>query len=343
MRINWIDNLRWIWILLIVLWHTIMPEWSIITKYIFSFHVVLFFILSWLLFNEKKHINFNLFFKNKFFRLIIPFFIFNIIFIIISKLEWKFESTRIIDFSVWLFYWDYLWDNWWYLNNTWWFNLANVSTWFLPALFITSIYYFFINKFLKNKYIKLFFLFFISILIFIESKYTIFRLPWSAEIALMMTSFYWFANIFKIQIFNIVEKINFKHILFLFPIILIHLYFLNSANISTNSYWNYFLLILNSTLWFITILIIAKNIWKNKFLDFIWKNSIIILGFEWIKVSLIENINFLSFWLIGYQRWYLEWTAQFILTIIFLIPIILIINKYFPFIIWWWYKKKIKN
>jgi len=27
MRINWIDNLRWIWILLIVLWHTLMPEW----------------------------------------------------------------------------------------------------------------------------------------------------------------------------------------------------------------------------------------------------------------------------------------------------------------------------
>ena len=340
MRINWIDNLRWIWILLIVLWHTLMPEWSIITKYIFSFHVVLFFILSGLLFNEKKHTNFKLFFKNKLVRLIIPFFLFNIIFIIISKLEWKFEWTRIIDFAVWLFYWDYLWDNWWYMNNTWWFNLVNVSTWFLPALFLTSLYYFIINKFITNKKIKLIILFLISFFIFIESKYTIFRFPWSAEIALMMTVFYWLANTFKKEIFSFVERINSKFVLFLVPIITIHLFFLNSVNVSTNYYWNYFWLILNSILWFLTILIIAKNIWKNKILDFLWKNSIIILWFEWIKISIMENIHLLSFWLLQYQRWYLEAIIQFVLTILFLIPLIFIINKYLPFIIWWWYKKR---
>jgi len=339
MRINWVDNLRWIGILLIVLWHTLMPEWNIITKYIFSFHVVLFFILSGILFNEKKHINLRKFLKNKFIRLIIPFFLFNIIFFVILKLLWKFEGTRIIDFGVWLFYWDYLWDNWWYINNTWWFNLVNVSTWFLPALFLTSFYYFFINKFIKNRNIKIWFLILMSVLVFIESKLTIFRLPWSAEIALMMTVFYWFANTFKKEIFDLVEKIKYKYLFLLFPIIWIHFFFLNSVNISTNYYWNYFWLILNSILWFITILIIAKLIWKNKFLDFIWKNSIIILWFEWIKELIMWKINFISFWILQYERWYLEWSIQFILTILFLIPIIFIINKYLPFIIWWWYKK----
>ncbi|MDQ7023168.1 MAG: acyltransferase family protein [Candidatus Gracilibacteria bacterium] len=294
MRINWIDNLRGIGILLIVLGHTLMPEGSLLTKYIFSFHVVLFFILSGLLFNETKHINFRLFLKNKFLRLIIPFILFNIIFIIIAKLEGKFEGTRVIDFAVGLFYGDYLGDNGGVFQNGG-FNLVNISTWFLPALFLTSLYYFGINKFIKNKNKKLVILFLISIIIFIESKLTIFRLPWSAEIALMMTAFYGFANIFKKEIFNLVEKINIKSMFLLIPIILLHVFLLNSVNISTNYYGNYLGLILNSLLGFITILIIAKNIGKNKFLDFIGKNSIIILGFEWIKIIIIENINFYHF------------------------------------------------
>ncbi|MDQ7009182.1 MAG: acyltransferase family protein [Candidatus Gracilibacteria bacterium] len=339
MRINWIDNLRGIGILLIVLGHTLMPEGSLLTKYIFSFHVVLFFILSGLLFNETKHINFRLFLKNKFLRLIIPFILFNIIFIIIAKLEGKFEGTRVIDFAVGLFYGDYLGDNGGVFQNGG-FNLVNISTWFLPALFLTSLYYFGINKFIKNKNKKLVILFLISIIIFIESKLTIFRLPWSAEIALMMTAFYGFANIFKKEIFNLVEKINIKSMFLLIPIILLHVFLLNSVNISTNYYGNYLGLILNSLLGFITILIIAKNIGKNKFLDFIGKNSIIILGFEWIKIIIIENINFLSFGLLQYNRGYLEGTIQFILTILFLIPIIFIINKYFPFIIGLGYKKQ---
>ena len=118
MRIYWVDNLRWIWILLIVLWHCYMPEWSILIKYLFSFHVVLFFILSWFLFSKKK-IDFNKFVKNKFLRLIIPFLFFNIISFIFFKLIWEYKTTRIIDFLVGVFYWDYLWDNWWYILCKW--------------------------------------------------------------------------------------------------------------------------------------------------------------------------------------------------------------------------------
>ncbi len=339
MRINWIDNIRWLGILLIVLWHTVMPEWSILTKYIFSFHVVLFFILSWLLFKQKKEITFSVFLKNKFVRLIIPFIFFNIIFFIIAKLEWKLSTTRIIDFTVWMIYWDYLWDNWGYMNNTGGFNLVNVSTWFLPALFLTSIYYYGINYIFKNKLIKIILLILLSLLIFIESKYTIFRLPWSAEIALMMTLFYGLAHTFKDEIFKVIDKIKLQHLWAIPLILLLQYYTLNSVNISTNSYWNYIFLILNSLVGFLTFAIISKNIWSNKILSFFWKNSIIILWFEWIKVEIIENIHFLSFGLLQYNRWYFEWFTQFVITIVFLIPIIWIVNKYLPFIIWGWYKK----
>lgn len=327
MRISWVDNLRWIGILLIVLWHCFFPEKSIFVKYLFSFHVVLFFLLSWLLFNDKKYFNFLDFFKSKFIRLIIPFFLFNIIMFVILKLNWEFSWTTIRDFLVWVFYWDYLWDNGWYMNNKWWFNIINTSTWFLTTLFSTSIFYFVINKALINKFIKIFVLFLISILIFIYSKYSIFRFPWWIEISFMVMLFYWFFHTFRKEVFTFVEKIDYKY-LFILPFILwFNLYFLNSTNVSTNYYWNYFMFLVDSLLWFLFFVIISKILWENKILNFLWKNSIIVLWFEWIKFLIIKKISFFSFWYLVYERSYLVWFMQFILTILFIVPIIIIINK----------------
>ncbi len=182
------------------------------------------------------------------------------------------------------------------------------------------------------------FLIFCSLLVFIESKYTIFRFPWSLEISFMVMLFYWIANVFKKEIVSFVEGINYKYI-FLLPFILfIHLNFINHTNISTNHYWEYHLFILWAVLWFLFVLIISKLIWKNRFLWFIWKNSIIILWFEWIKEFVLHVRLIFPSWFIE-QGTYFYWFFQFSLTIVFLIPVIIIVNKYFPLILWSWYKK----
>lgn len=339
MRINRIDNLKWIGILLIVLGHCGLPLGNPLTKYLFSFHVALFFIVSWFLFSEDKHTDFTKFFKNKFLRLVVPFFFFNIIFFAINKLLWEFSWTSIRDFLVGVLYGDYLGDKWGYINNTGWFNISNVSTWFLPALFVTSIYFFVINKMIQSKEMKIFSVIVISLLVYIESKFTNFRFPWGLEIGLMVMLFYAFGNIFKKQIKKFADKIDYRYILFLIIVFWIHILFVNPTNISTNDYGNYAFFLLDALLWFITFLIISKLIWENKILSFFWKNSIIILGFEWIKILIQKNIFFLSFWLLSYERSYLFWFTQFFLTILFLVPIIFIVNKFFPFILWMSYKK----
>jgi fucose 4-O-acetylase-like acetyltransferase len=327
MRISWVDNLRWIGILLIVLWHCYLPAWNMLTKYLFSFHVILFFILSWLVFNDKKHTDFIKFVKNKFYRLILPFIFFNVFMFAFLKANWEFPWTRIYDFVVWLSYWDYLWDNGWYMNNKWGFNLINISTWFLTALFITSIYYFLVNKFFAHKKSKIIFMFICSIIIYVYSKVSIFRFPWGFEISFMVMFFYWLAHTYRKQIFEIVEKIDKKHLILLPFILGLNLYFINSTNVSTNYYWNYILLLLNSFLWFSFFTIISKQIGENKLLSFLWKNSIIILWFEWIKYILLRKIDFLSFWFLVNERSYATGFFQFALTILLLIPIIFLINK----------------
>lgn len=341
MRISRIDNLKWIWILLIVLGHCKLPIDNTLTKYLFSFHVALFFILSWFLFDWEKYNKFIKFFKSRFLRLIIPFFAFNIIYFAINKSIWEYAWTTIRDFAVGVFYGDYLGDNWWIYNNTWWFNLWNISTWFLPALFFTSIYYFVLNKITKSNTTKIIVVFILSIAVYFESKFTNFRLPWSMEIAAMMLFFYTLWNVFKSKIKDFAEKIDFKYLWLIILILLIHLPFLNVTNISINNYWNYFLFLSNSLFWFLTFLIISKMIWDNNVLSFFWKNSIIILWFEWIKIFIEKYTDFFTFWMMHYEKTYLFWFTQFFITVLLLVPIIYIVNNFFPFILGFWYKYSI--
>ncbi|NDK07802.1 acyltransferase family protein [Candidatus Gracilibacteria bacterium] len=341
MRISRIDNLKGIGILLIVLGHCKLPDGNLLTSYLFSFHVALFFILSGFLFDENKYTKFTKFFKNRFLRLVIPFFAFNIIYFAINKSIGEYAGTTIRDFAIGVLYGDYLGDNGGIYNNTGGFNLGNISTWFLLALFTTSFYYFFLHKNTKSKKIKIILAFIFSIIIYIESKLTSFRFPWGAEIAFMMLLFYSFGNIYKDNIKSFVEKINYKYLFYIIPVIGFHLLFINMTNISMNFYGNYFLLVLNSLLGFITILVLSKQIGESKILSFFGKNSIIILGFEWIKIFVEKHTDFLTFGLMQFEKSYLFGFTQFLITIVALIPIIYIVNNLFPFILGMGYKHSI--
>jgi acyltransferase len=314
--------------ILILIGHSMFPTWNILFSYVFSFHVALFFFLSWYLFNETKHNNLKIFAKDKALRLLIPYFAFNIIFFIFIHIV-KTEHHTFLSILKWTFYWS--WLRW---NSE--IFLLNVSTWFLIALFLTSIIYFLINKYIKNKLNRLLFLIVLSIIIYSESIYfKEVRLPFSIEPALMATFFYWVWNIYKEKIKYLVEKINYKSIILLPILIGISLFFMVWTNFSTNEYWNnYFYFIISSFSWIITWIIIAKLLPENWFLNFIWKNSIIILGMEFLKTRVLAWIALFSFWFIHYDRSYLYWTIQVIWTIIALIPIIFFINKFTPIIIW---------
>lgn len=326
MRITWVDNLRWLWIILIVLWHSLFPEWSLLVKYVFSFHVILFFFLSWLLFNETKHTDFRKLLKNKFSRLIIPYLIFNTLMFSFYKIKAFYTSyeykVTIIQFIKWILYWSYLPEHPRII-------LANVPTWFLVSLFFVSIFYFFINRYIKNKTHKLIFLFLLSISIFIESKYIKFRLPMSLEISLMATFFYWIWNIYKKQILNFVDKIDMKFIFLLPILIFLNIHFITTINFSSNFYWNnYLLLLLDWFLWVLTFIIISKLIPKNYILDLFWKNSIIILWMWWIDFIILPIIIKLSFWKLIMEPSYLIAFIQIISTLTAIIPIIFIVNKF---------------
>lgn len=332
MRISWIDNLRWIWIILILVGHSYFPDWSLLVKFLFSFHVALFFFLSWYLFNDIKHNKIIPFIKSKFNRLIIPFFFFNLITFSFYKIKeytlWHKYHIDIESFLTWVVYGDYL-------PHSSDIILANVPTWFLTSLFIVSIYYFILNKYVKNKYYRLLTLIILSIIIYIESKYINFRLPWNMEISIIAMLFYWVWHSFKKEISKIVEKINLRY-LFLVPFFIwFNLLFTNWTNFAANYYWeSYILFLLNSIFWISSFIIISKLIWSSKILSFFWKNSIIVLWMEWIKFLVLSIVIKLSFDLLIFEKSYINAFIQIFWTLIILVPIIFTINKYLSFIIW---------
>jgi hypothetical protein len=159
------------------------------------------------------------------------------------------------------------------------------------------------------------------------------RLPLGIDIAFMGLFFYGLGNIFKLEITNLISKINLKY-LFLIPVLIATNIFLlkNETNMSTHDYDNYYKFVLGSASGIFTLLIVSKVIGKS-FLGFWGTNSIIVLCMEWIKGLSYSFIVLLSFHTLSKEHGYLSGTVQFFTCLILLIPIIYIINRYFNFLL----------
>ena len=78
-RIEWIDIAKSIGIMLVILGH-ILPMDSILKKYIYSFHMPLFFILTGIVYSYKDNESFCKIIEKQIKSILIPFFIFGLIF-----------------------------------------------------------------------------------------------------------------------------------------------------------------------------------------------------------------------------------------------------------------------
>lgn len=130
-RITYIDTAKGFGILLVLIGHSKLPAPNLIT-WMSSFHMPLFFILSGILFahtnaETKKT---KAFLKRKLSSIFIPYILFSILTII---------ASAILDYASFP---DYLWTS---LIET--VSLHGVSVlWFLPALFLSEIAFYFIKK-----------------------------------------------------------------------------------------------------------------------------------------------------------------------------------------------------
>ncbi len=286
-RLKSIDITRAIAMLFIVLGHTLVhsENCSAIYKFIYSFHVILFFVISGFTFSGKK--KFFEFLKGKFLRIMIPYFIWAVLFLVpymlfasgVSADLGRETSLDLLGQIKTIFYGDFV-------------NLMqNRPLWFLPALFTTELIYYFVvrvsEKFPKAELPLLITMILVS---FVAVRFLKVTLPWGLNQAIIIGWFLYLGYLMKKH--NILEKVlSVKHILI--PLFLVAgslaCYFNGTIDCMTNSYQIFPLTILSSISFSFVVIFIANIVKENRLLEYIGKNTMGILIFHRIIVLLFQT------------------------------------------------------
>lgn len=352
-RIWVIDIARFYGIALIYYGHFIeriisLGNFSVFThyKFIYSFHMVLFFILAGYVTKENDlQLSFRKYFKHRFMTRLLPFIFFNLLLIVPTF----FLSTKYIGLGLPSIH-GYLEGMLWTLYG---FVPFNPPTWFLLCLFTVEIVHYYAFKILKSDSMILFgAVIFYSIGYIINWKFMLFNPLLQGDVnwnyfylheALILYSFYLLGIYFRHKKFLIGNASRIKLLTGLVITLLITLFTFNLNNgpfrlvnaviIRYSEHGNFLLFPLTAIAGSAFLLLLSKVTPYQKAIATIGKNTLILLGlnglfYNYINPSIVElamnNLpnNSMIFFGVG-----------FILTLLSLIicyPLIYLFNRYIP-------------
>jgi len=142
-RYSWVDVLKFLGIFYIFIGH-FGEAGGKFYPFVFQFHVALFFFASGFFFKNESNKNFFTFIKEKFVKIMVPYFIFTFIHFILYIIQNNLELRTIMGWIPWILKG---------IRNT----VPAGSVWFLPCLFVMQLLYFIINRILKKKSLVLIF------------------------------------------------------------------------------------------------------------------------------------------------------------------------------------------
>lgn len=314
-RLEWVDITKGLAIFMVVIGHTSIPE--IGSRFIWSFHMPLFFIVSGLFFNiNNKDLKTQVITDFK--RIVIPY-VFFLLCYILYLVIWKepISITQIVN------------------------GHAVGQIWFLQTLFFSHLVFFIILKYFRNRSCQILLIVLIGFLGFLAYFFNI-HLPYRIEViglAIIHMSFgYYFCTFLKNISFNLFYSICIIISVFVFAQI-------TPVRLDMQSnIWGDVLNIPLAWLGTYSIMLLSKNIstWHENnvlrvFFNWAGKNSITILGFsaiinmsnKYLIILLQLNIpNYID----SISRHIILWGILYIVTII--------LNRYFPILIG---KNKLKS
>lgn len=192
-RFDYVDIAKGIGILMVVWAHILLTGAS--HRFIYAFHMPVFFLLSGMMFSREKYASFGVFLGKRAKRLLIPY-------VIYSVLTWMvWAAFRFIRHDEVDSYWMPLLQTV-IAQGSGAFIVHNSALWFVPCLFLTEIMYFFISR-LGNWWtlVACFVCAAFSFKLGAVYGYTYwFMLPWNADAALIALPFYCVGNMIGSQL-----------------------------------------------------------------------------------------------------------------------------------------------
>ena len=141
-RINWIDALRGFAMFFVIWGHTFPGKNWRVRKYIYSFHMPLFFLISGLTAKKDLELNFPTFIKKKIKSLLFPYFFINLISFFLRYILYLGNFTSFEPVHKFLI--GILYSN----DNV--FPMPCGVTWFITALFLVEVLFYILNKISKD-------------------------------------------------------------------------------------------------------------------------------------------------------------------------------------------------
>jgi acyltransferase len=330
MRQDWIDSLKGMAIILVIVGHlnTLSSE---LNQYIYSFHMPLFFFISGYLINFEKYVNLEKAYlikrSSSLFTAYLFFSIISYIFYVIMDFLYQPQVQNVEIFGKGLSF------NIYVVICSISGYLINTPLWFLPCLLITELSFFIFRKHFKQTYKFLSLIIISSLIGFLYSIYIPLRTPWGIDIAFTGIVFYSAGYFFRRKYDDAFFRTS--HIL-IFCLFLIHIVssFTNPrVDMYKLTYNNYLLFYVSAFSGILAYIYIFKHTYSSKILQFYGKNSLIILGLHYLIISALRYMLPVLFNLLNLQiNGNVLFLLNIFLTLILVIPFIFIINRYFPYL-----------
>ena len=329
-RIYWLDNLRALAIILVVIGHfakeiAVKNElWNNIVNYIYSFHMPLFFVLSGITHSMSKRKEFKPFVKDKFKKLLIPYFILNLlvmpIWLAIDLFILKNENP------FWLVSVGVIYSNQIAIQM-----ISNV-TWFISFMFFLSISFYLIESLSKkDKRIKHIIVLIITIIgiIFSIFKINAAGLPYHLFTLIYAIPFFYLGTIYQTYEEKINNFIKSKLLNYILAILLIGVGLwlgLKNGKVSmhANQYGNVYTFFVSAICTILGLILLFRHTPKISPLIFLSTNSMIYAAFHCPIRRIFLSIPSTNPLTVNYP------ITSTILIILIIIPIALLVNKFIP-------------
>lgn len=324
-RLYPIDALKAFGIFCIILGHN---NYSQIGNYVYSFHIPLFFFVSGLIFDLNRYKSAWYFIKRRSINILAPYFLISfLLYIFWFFAGRKFGSSTQMDLSplknfIGIFYAqggnEYM--DW------------GIPMWFLPCLFLVSVFYYFLAKHRKGIIISV--LFGSGIVGYFLPKLIVSHLPWSIDIVFTAILFYGTGHLLKTFLLNdlLKNKRSIKTITILTLALttnIVFFYLNGRIDISKGIYNNFIYLYLSGVGGTVFYLLVMNYLPKIKLVSCIGINTLLIMAFHLRAMTVIKFIQIYILHIEFNMTTFLSFFYSF-LQLGLLLPFIWIINRYFP-------------
>ncbi len=326
-HVQWVDYAKVIGIYSVVLGHTAL--YTPVTNWIYSFSMPLFFFLSGYLFSFERNPSLGKFTVKRFKQLIIPYFSINVI----AYLFWLFIGRRVgADSGDEIGWYEPLWNA--FLGNGP-KMIHDVPLWFFMCLFVIEILYYLLFSRVKDSFYSWLGIGILTLTGYLNYTFNSYYLPFDISVALVGIVFYALGNRIHTSARFVPNLFGFVLSFLLMTLVC---YINGRINMHKNYYGNYawFLVGGLSGIYFVFCLSsCCLSLFKRKrWIEYIAMNTLVICGFHLFTFSLIKGVMLYAFHLplsILEQKIGVNFLFAF-LSMACCLPLIYIINNYFPFL-----------